>query len=75
MTTGFRLRDFRTLGPMHVYACQAGFAPFTALSEREQADVEAHAHDIVDVRAVWWKRVRSEGGWVWEPLKVREGNA
>lgn len=57
-----------------VYACQAGYAPWTALSQGQQAEIRAQAGDSIDVRSLWWKRVRGEAGWCWEPLQVREGN-
>ena len=57
---------------MQFYAQQAGFIPFERLPEHIKTTIAActlpgwrHAKQL------WWKRHRSERGWVWEPLQVK----
>jgi hypothetical protein len=62
---------------MQFYAMQAGFIPFAQLPEHQQYAIEQAVGALCRAAGgarvapgYWWKRHRSERGWVWEPLRV-----
>lgn len=59
---------------MQLYAREVGYAPFTSLPARVQAEIELSTTAIAAEH--WWRRTRVQRGYdgpeafAWEPLKV-----